>query len=627
MNTKDHPVTVAPQLKSSSGLRISLMGSEGSGKTCFFAGLAWLGSATQKGNFGLVGRDTDSQRFINGLRDTIARHEMPTPSFATDELSLDVIYRDVRIGIDIEDFAGEDFREVGSEIRTDSQLFNKICESRYLVLFLDIEKDVDGDASENAERLDAVLNLLSTQELGDCPRKLAIVLTKSDLRGFVGTDATSAVARDYLAKHKEGLYEKIGRLGFEKQFFFLAPLGRPSLADGAPPSPFGYEALFSWIVDDLRNEKIRTWCCRHRFSLYAAMAIGFVSAIVGVVLLVKGWIADHILEDPNKYTHEQIQSARGMASQSALDKHIDMSIDQINRKIESTDSIDGLMELQTEAASLKKQATGVAKNRLDELDTRLRDKREDILISRIRKLDTEHDLQKTQNAVTDYYNDTMINHKRRQEVEKISSNLKKKEESILRNKIRQAAVISGKPDTLRSRCDLVEKFPFRDKNEKEGAHRAVAVARLFIADLPYHVVIGSAVGVSESYRTRLEFSNLGPKSPLQKVETEHLKSSEPQWNKEFDFRWCPGDRIRVEWYWKASTGLASTIIGNKDFNHPWTALLDVLGGAELKPETGLFHANLKDTPRATITCKEFPTPKKDLQLFKHYIAPGTYWEN
>ena len=627
MNTSGHPVTVAPQLKSSSGLRISLMGSEGSGKTCFFAGLAWLGSATQKGDFGLVGRDTDSQKFINDLRNTIARHEVPTPSSATDELSLDVIYRNVRIGIDMEDFAGEDFREVGSEIRTASPLFNKICESRYLVLFLDIEKDVDGDASENAERLDAVLNLLSTQEVGDGPRKLAIVLTKSDLRGFVGTNATSAAAREYLAEHKEGLYEKIGRLGFEKQFFFLAPLGRPSLADGAPPSPFGYEALFSWIADDLRNEKIRTWCRRHKFSLYAATAIGFVSAIVGVVLLVNRLRADRILKDPAKYTHEQIQSAIGRASQSARDEYIDNRIDEINRKIESTDSIDGLMGLQVEVASLKKQATDVAKNRLDELDTRLCDKREEIHLSRIKKMDIEHDLQNTKKAVTDYHADTKINHKRRQEVEAISSRLKMEEENSLRNEIRQAAVISGKLDTLQSRCDLVEKFPFRDKKEREEAKRAVAVARLFIADLPYHIVIRSAVGVSESYRTRLEFSNLGPKSPLQKVATEHLKSSEPQWNKEFDFRWCPGDRIRVEWYWKAPLGLYATIIGNNDFNHPWTALLDVLGGAELKPETGWDHANLKDTPRATITCKEFPTPKEALRLFKLYIAPGTYWDN
>ena len=58
--------------KISTGLRISLMGSEGSGKTCFFAGLAWLGSAARRSEFGLVGRNEASQAFVNELRETLA---------------------------------------------------------------------------------------------------------------------------------------------------------------------------------------------------------------------------------------------------------------------------------------------------------------------------------------------------------------------------------------------------------------------------------------------------------------------------------------------------------------------------------------------------------------------------
>lgn len=338
--------------------------------------------------------------------------------------------------------------------------------------------------------------------------------------------------------------------------------------------------------------------------------------------------ANRVLENPYGHTSSQILEALSSASQTAKDTYADSRVGEIVKIAANTDSLDGLKKLQDEVTLLNRHVTTTVQKRLDELARQLSDKREDVHIAKINELMAGKSFVKARDAIAVYHTDVLIlDYKRKDEVKRISSRIDNAEINSKRQEIRKALVVSGQPHTLQNRCNLVDKFPFPDPQTKGDAMRAVDVARRFLARSPYDIEIKSATGLPKPSRTRLEFSNLGPKSPLQKVETEHLESSEPQWNKKVSFRWQPGDSIRIEWYWKACTGLASTLIGHDDFDDPWTSLLDVLGGVDLKPKTGWFHANIYDTPRAKIECKQFPDPKNDKRLFERYIAPGTYWED
>ena len=614
------------ETKISTGLRISLMGSEGSGKTCFFAGLAWLGSAARRSEFVLDGRNEASQAFVNELRETLARNELPQSTRKTDDLALDVLYKHSRIGIDIENFAGEEFREVGTGLRSDSPLFEQFLRSRYLVLFLDIENDVDRDASENADRLDAVLNLLSTEAFCDGSRKLAIVLTKSDLRGFVGPKATAAAARDYLRARKPGLFEKVERLGYDKRFFFLAPIGRPSLSEGHPPAPFGYEALFDWLVGDIRAGQVDSWIRRHCALLALSALAVFVAAGIGIGMHAQRIIAERRLVDP-KASFEAKDEAMKDAGQPAKDKRIDEEIADIEEKFPSATSPEELDEFQNRVNKLKGIATATVDNRLSELDRKLRDRREDLHLDRMLELERLEDIAQCREAIGRYHLDDLASKRRTDKVKDIGKRLDKREQSHKRAEIRGVVVESGRLDKLKSKCDLVDKFDFPDSGTKREAARAVAIARLFLACAPYHVEIKGASSLPSAHRTRLELSNLGP-GFSQQEETTHLKSRSPQWNKKVDFLWKPGDRIRIEWLWSSHWGPNDTTIGKKDFFDPWTAFLDALGGVDLEPETGAGHARLNgSTPRATIVCKEFPEPSKDAKRFRLSIAPGTYWQD
>ena len=615
------------ETKISTGLRISLMGSEGSGKTCFFAGLAWLGGAARRSEFGLVGRNEASQAFVNELRETLARNELPQSTRKTDDLALDVLYKRSRIGIDIENFAGEEFREVGTGLRSDSPLFAQFLRSRYLVLFLDIENDVDRDASENADRLDAVLNLLSTETFCDGSRKLAIVLTKSDLRGFTGPKATAAAARDYLRARKPGLFEKIERLGYNKRFFFLAPIGRSSLSEGHPPAPFGYEVLFDWLIGDIRAEQVDSWIRRHRVLLVLTALAIFVAAGIWIGMHAQRIIAERRLVD-SKASSEAKDEAMKDAGQPAKDKRIDKEIAELEEKFPSATSPEELDEFQNRVNKLKGIATATVDNRLSELDRKLRDRREDLHLDRMLELERLGDIARCREAIGRYHLDDLASKRRTDEVKSIGKRLDEKEQSNKRAEIRSVVVESWRLDKLKSKCDLIDKFDFPDSATKRDAARAVAVARLFLACAPYHVEIKGASGLPSAHQTRLELSNLGP-GFSQQEETTHLKSRSPQWNKKVDFQWKPGDRVKVEWLWKSKVpGTPATTIGKQDFSDPWTALLDALGGVDLAPETGAGHARLNgNTPRATIVCEEFPEPSKDAERFRLYIAPGTYWQD
>ena len=608
-----------------SGLRLSLMGSEGSGKTCFFAGLSWLGSAETDSDFGLVARDEPSQAFVNGLRETLARGELPAPTHRTDGLELDVIFRGSRIGIGVEDFAGEDFRDMGTGLKSGSPLFEKLRGSQYIVLFLDIENDVDRASDMAAERLDAVLNLLSTESLSDGTRKLAVVLTKSDLRGFTGPGATSGAARAFLKSRQPGLFRKMNALGYEKRFFFLASIGRPSL-DGRPPEPFGYENLFSWLVEDLRLQRILEWCRRHWLPLAAGALVAVLGAGYAGVRQVQRVHADAVLANGTS-TWPQRTDALGKASKKVADRAVSAWIEEVRGTIGGVDTLEGLSKIQSRVAGWEGFGSKPVEERRAELERALRGKREDLHLHRMLELEGNRDFPGVRNAISEYFLDKNCSRLRESEVSAIGQRLEAAERSRRRAEIRAIVVESGHPEKLKARCDGVAGFPFPDPVSRKEAERAVAVARLFLADAPYHIEIRSAAGLPSAHRTRLEFSNLGPSS-LQQVETEHVKSRNPQWNEKAVFRWKPGDRVKVEWLWSSHWGPADTTIGEKTFADPWTSLLDALGGVDLTPRTGAGHARLGgNIPSATIVCGEFPNPKNDAALFRKYIAPGTYWQD
>jgi len=100
-------------------LRICLLGSEGSGKTCFLAGLAVLKEANRRTRVTVSPTDTVTVEYLDALARTLHCGQWPPPTNMTTLLKL-------RLGVDgkaIEavmiDYPGEDFRNELRKLKTD----------------------------------------------------------------------------------------------------------------------------------------------------------------------------------------------------------------------------------------------------------------------------------------------------------------------------------------------------------------------------------------------------------------------------------------------------------------------------------------------------------------------------
>jgi hypothetical protein len=588
------------------------MGSEGSGKTCFFAGLAWLGDAVRGGDFhNVVGLDNPTQAFLNVLRGQLDSGNKPLSTHETRSLRVQVEFRDQHMELDAEDFAGEEFRAAGVDLPDDDPFAANIRKAEYILMFLDIQKDVDGDPAANTERLNAVANLLARHARNP---KLAVILSKADMRDGARGDNPGK----YLKAALPGFFSCIQALGFDMECFFLASLGKSELSPGNPPEPLGYGELFEWMV----GQRHPAWWKRHTKAFCWALLLGLVAA--------GGWmgIRHHAGKAVESGLPISVPISLG-APEESFDKRANALMGEIAKALPHVTDFNTLQGYLGQIDGLGDKCSNEMAGRLAQTKTAIADRREDIHLERILRLAQEvgSDGRKhCREAIAEYEMDTNRSARRRAEVTAISKRLAADEDAGRRAEIRGAIVVAGNPDTLRRRCDLVEAYPIKADSEKQEAARAVAVARKFLEDAPYDVTIESAKMLVKSRRTRLVFTQRGRAEAAREVETDYVDARNPAWNKKFQLRWKPGDTISLHWQWEVAKVFAETTIGHASFADPWTSLLDILGGCDLEPSKHrLFHTTTEDIPNVTISCSQFPDPKNDLRLFRKYISPGDYW--
>lgn len=597
--------------------RVVLMGSEGSGKTCFYAGLAWLGDASRGGDFHeVVGLDERTQAVVNGLRDTLARGSKPPPSHDSLPLHLQVDFRNAHMQLEAEDFAGEDFRAAGMDLPDDNPFAVKIRGAEYLLLFLDIENDVHLSSEATSNRLNAVVNLLARHARDP---KLAVILSKSDLKqdGEDGCDNPEK----YLKAKQPGFHANLESLGLDTSYFFLAPLGKADLSPDNRPEPQGYEELFGWMVSKRRGILWARWWARWREKHKKFLRWAVALLLLGSAACVAGGVAWY-------RGNERVKNGDGtsiFAPPSAFDEWANKFIDEIDEELPAIQDFEALDKYSREIDEKQDRCSSETRRRLETSRTDIRNRREDIHVERIQRL--EKDLKRCRDAIAEYEMDTKKSNRRSAEVAAVAKRIAASEDAQRRAEIDGTVVVAGKPDTLQQKCDLVAVYPFASKAEAAEAARAVAVGRMFLANDPYDLKIESAAMLENSRSTRLVLTKNGPGTSQEEL-TEYVDSRNPQWNHEFKLRWKPGDRISLRWQWKAMVGLDETTVGRASFADPWTSLLDILGGCELEPsERRLFHTRAVGIPTARISCKQFPKAKEDLWVFRKYLVPGVYWKD
>ena len=640
MNMETSNSASSEQLTSADGMRLSIMGAEGSGKTCFFAGLALLGDSEHESPFGIIGRDERSQSFINDLKQSLRRSELPASTHGMVALSIDVLLDGCRVAMSLKDFAGEDFRSVGTELKADHPLFETLRASTTILLFLDIEADVESESPDNAERLDAALSLLSTETLCNGQRRLAVVITKADLRDIDANVVGPLAAERYLQEHKPALAQKIEALGYRKAFFFLSPIGRSSLGGDAVPTPAGYEPLFRWIIGNVREARRLEWLRRHRIVASVAAIVLAVSIAGGGYRYYEKWKANRTLVPPGPVrpvytdpkgpdptpTPDDIQKA---ALRHATE-YADRECDGISKGIEDCHSLADVNDLRARLRTLwdvRKDWEQQTKDRFTAVEKTIKEKEENIRVDEIMRMVTD-DRTQCRNLISQYDDAVMkgfCSDGRRSEVNQIKERLKKLDLEDKYDRITSIVPDAKNPRSLLQKCDAIDKCVSDiDKPDRDDVHRAVQIARRLASGKEYSIVVVSATGLSKPRRTQLELRNgrTGVKE-----ETKPIVGKEPQWNATFKLQWSPGDPLSVEWLWNSHLGFTNTRIAYKEFRDPFCALLDMLAGEEsLATKDRMFHAATTGKADVRFSCDDFPAPKNDLKVFRKYIFPGKYWE-
>lgn len=242
-------------------LKVAIIGTSGSGKTCFIAAMRWLGECGTNARFISEGANGDSKNYLDDLHKKVSAGEVPpgTPK----EFQLEFSERYVpsggnhpsKIDFSLRDFKGGDL----SALDADSPLLQSWTQCDLLMVLLDIE-NVQNQGAELQDNLRDLSSVLMRKEMEAHQKRLAIVVTQADKGGFSEGRHAPEEAEVLLEKNLPVFFERIKKCRFkETKCFLLASIGlepeidadgksRVPEVDGAREwHPFGYEELFDWI--------------------------------------------------------------------------------------------------------------------------------------------------------------------------------------------------------------------------------------------------------------------------------------------------------------------------------------------------------------------------------------------
>ena len=636
-------------------LKVAIIGTSGSGKTCFIAAMRWLGERDAPSRFISAGANGDSKNYLDDLYEKVKVGDVPpgTPAEFKLEFSERYVFQGGKPPVQI-DFSMRDFRGGAlHDLDADSPLLQSWTQCDLLIVLLDIEmaQKQGVELQDNLRDLSAVL---MRNEMEASQKRLAIVLTQADKGGFTAGRHSPDVAGKFLDENLPAFIERIKECRFkETRCFLLASIGLEpeSFADGKSSRvpeldgkrewrPFGYEELFDWICDfQKQDESARFWAWLWAKSkpYVAGVAVLALGGVVWYGVLAHQYHAAQSEYEDLTSTLEQKAAATWRMNDNdrinAIEKRITEYSASVEAKSEETSLRQVLSDIRT--FSEKAKISEEQRIRIREIESRIAEKLEEHLFGRIKVAmeRTDHDSART--LIRQYRTDQVIARKHQKEVNDYDTELTT--DSRAKEKLTIAGYDVGdvrNTSRMNEKLRLIREFNYPNNEDKVKAVKAVAAMKRLMqgsfeitqinangleGEEVTFVLIATGVAVTKDLKEYRE------EGQGELIETKEVDSRSPQWNderilsKNKKLSWTPGLSIRVEWrrnpWYKTNKCIASlTSMGD------WLGLLEIL-----QPKAKMQHEDDDFEPTITIKCKEFPEPAEDLELIKRYVIPGTYW--
>ena len=633
-------------------LKVAIIGTSGSGKTCFIAAMRWLGECGTNARFISEGANGDSKNYLDDLHKKVNAGEVPPGTPKEFKLEFSERYASSegkppsQIDFSLRDFKGGDL----SALDANSPLLQSWTQCDLLMVLLDIE-NVQKQGAELQDNLRDLSSVLMRKEMDAHQKRLAIVVTQADKGGFSEERHAPEEAEAFLDENLPVFFERIKECRFkETKCFLLASIGlEPEIdADGKSRvpevdgkrewHPFGYEELFDWICA-FQNEEAsaRFWAwfwtkSRPYAAVLAVLALG------GVV-----WcgVVSHqqhnalLRYEGHSTLDEKAEATWEMSDKDSIDK-VEERIRDYKAESEKTHDEASLRSLLSGSKAFREKAriSEEQETRFKEIDNRVADRLEEILFEQIKDAMEHEYYDPARILIGRYRKDQVISRNYQVEVKSYDNKL------VTNKRLKEKLAIAyydvgaaGNTTRMNEKLVKIREFNYPDGKDKEDALMAVEAMEKLIQrrkfeitqinacglekDLVTYVLIATGVGANKDLK---EYNDEGDGLP---VETKEVKSKDPQWNDErmlrTDLSWTPGQSIRVEWrrnpWYKTNKCIASLTV-----MEDWLGLLRIL-----QPQVRMRTDDDDFEPRITITCKEFSDPAKCLELIERYVIPGTYW--
>lgn len=600
---------------------ISMMGSEGCGKTCFLAGLAWLGTAGTQSDFCVVG-EGNSQKYLNELLSALKNGELPNATHAPSDLAFDVIHRSARYGFGMQDFPGEEFKKQGFELDpSTSPLYEHIRNSDILLVVLD-PGDVDRSETVDYKRLDAVLHILAREEIATSEKQIAIILSKADLYDHFKGGMGTVNPREFLKEKNPELFQKFETLKLVPEYFFVSSLGS-DMKSGQKPDPKGYESIFQWMALAERNRQIVGSASKVFQNRWFRIAL-----VLGVLTLA-GFLCRNAINDKKGQVitgggvseDDKGRKTSELPNGDQKDKIVYAQIQQYQNRLSAADSFDSCRELFENINKYKNDVnpTSQQDGQLCELKRKTAAKATDQLFWSAQSQFKQQNYPDCMKTIDKFHRQNWLPQDH-SGFKDLSTQL---ERTLMEDaKQRIARLPSGTASQISTKCKAVEDYQWFLDNEKKDARQAVAVTRrLLESDREYSIRVTKVGRLESIHRTYLEFQ-VGNRS----YTTEKVEAQEPLWPDGIGtFKWKKEEPIHVYWYWKSKAGLYPVLIAKLQIQKGLTSLLELLSSPGLEECTGVQVPSVEGVPSLKIECDDFPQAEKDLELVRKYICPGSYW--
>ncbi len=380
---------------------VCLLGSEGSGKTCFLAGLAVLREPNRPSALTVIPTDTVTVEYLDELAQTLRCGQWPPPTNMTTLLRM-------RVGLDgkaietlMVDYPGEDFRnELRKLKREDIEiLYDHYAHSESILLLFDPDQDVRALHDPARRSLQIERQLAHLQAIADIwaertggvaqPSQrhvdVAIIVTKADRDpALTGRRATRRFFRD----HAGALDAKIRQQAHLVEYFPLSAVGQSCMqeVDGrqerfpaAELSPTGYDAIFDWVVNKQSRRTVR-----RRLKTCGAL-LALLTIFVGLGM---GWRAYQQsrsrdqLADPRLSSIDKLKLTQSIPSLPERSELITTELERYREAITAATDEPSLNEVLERLRELEEIHPGAIKSRIDEVKQEAKDKNELLLYQR-----------------------------------------------------------------------------------------------------------------------------------------------------------------------------------------------------------------------------------------------------